>query len=168
MSAGLSPHAAVVCAILYTQQASHTGTVDGAARSASSCRRCLRQARSACARQRNAIQFSNSLPSRTTLPLPPRSGREGLGVARHTPEQRFLPIAPRPRERALLASDPATRKGAWREGRSPCITSRSRRAIHASFSLLVPPSPIRGRGECRAPDAPDSRVCNGSGRTHTR
>jgi hypothetical protein len=26
----------------------------------------------------------------------------------------------------------------------------------------------RGRRECRAPDAPDSRVCNGSGRTHTR
>jgi len=29
-------------------------------------------------------------------------------------------------------------------------------------------SPIRGRRECRAPDAPASRVCNGSGRTHTR
>src|ERR1700676_2447119 len=26
----------------------------------------------------------------------------------------------------------------------------------------------RGRRECRALDAPDSRVCNGSGRTHTR
>ncbi|SHJ32636.1 hypothetical protein SAMN05444159_0320 [Bradyrhizobium lablabi] len=31
-----------------------------------------------------------------------------------------------------------------------------------------PYPPVRGRRECRAPDAPDSRVCNGSGRTHTR
>jgi hypothetical protein len=36
------------------------------------------------------------------------------------------------------------------------------------FCLDVPPSPIRGRRECRAPDAPDSRVCNDSDRTHTR
>ena len=36
-----------------------------------------------------------------------------------------------------------------------------------SFSEISRP-PIRGRGECRAPDAPDSRVCNDSGRTHTR
>jgi hypothetical protein len=28
--------------------------------------------------------------------------------------------------------------------------------------------PNRGRRECRAPDAPNSRVCNGSGRAHTR
>jgi len=34
--------------------------------------------------------------------------------------------------------------------------------------LNFPPSPIRGRRECRAPDAPDSRVCNDSSRTHTR
>ena len=33
---------------------------------------------------------------------------------------------------------------------------------------LVRLSPKRGRRECRALDAPDSRVCNGSGRTHTR
>src|ERR1700730_9368925 len=36
------------------------------------------------------------------------------------------------------------------------------------FGLLVSPSAIRGRRECRAPDAPESRVCRGSGRTHTR
>src|ERR1700730_16864646 len=36
------------------------------------------------------------------------------------------------------------------------------------FCLKFRPSEIRGRRECRAPDAPDSRVCNGSGRTHTR
>jgi len=38
----------------------------------------------------------------------------------------------------------------------------------ASFALNFPPPDIRGRRECRAPDAPDSRVCNGSGRAHTR
>ena len=47
-------------------------------------------------------------------------------------------------------------------------TPRSRRMFRARFGLLVSPSPIRGRRECRASDAPDSRVCNGSGRTHTR
>jgi hypothetical protein len=31
---------------------------------------------------------------------------------------------------------------------------QSRRAFRASFGLLVPPSKIRGRGECRMPDAP--------------
>ncbi len=40
--------------------------------------------------------------------------------------------------------------------------------VRASFAIEFPPSPIRGRRECRAPDAPDSRVCNDSGRTHTR
>src|ERR1700761_4531229 len=38
----------------------------------------------------------------------------------------------------------------------------------ARFGRLVPPSPIRGRRECRAPDAPESRACRGSGRVHTR
>jgi hypothetical protein len=33
-------------------------------------------------------------------------------------------------------------------------TSRSRLAFRASFARNVPPSSIRGRGECRAPDAP--------------
>ncbi|SHH60781.1 hypothetical protein SAMN05443248_5380 [Bradyrhizobium erythrophlei] len=45
---------------------------------------------------------------------------------------------------------------------------RSRRMSCARFGLLVSPSAIRGRRECRAPDAPESRVCRGSGRTHTR
>ncbi len=36
------------------------------------------------------------------------------------------------------------------------------------FGWEIPYPPIRGRRECRAPDAPDSRACNGSGRTHTR
>jgi hypothetical protein len=33
-------------------------------------------------------------------------------------------------------------------------TSRSRRVTRARFALNFPPSPIRGRRECRAPDAP--------------
>src|SRR6202035_75655 len=33
--------------------------------------------------------------------------------------------------------------------------------FRARFGLLVPPSSIRGRRECRAPDAPDSRACDG-------
>jgi hypothetical protein len=41
--------------------------------------------------------------------------------------------------------------------------SRSRRAVRASFGPCVSPSRIRGRRECRAPDAPASRVCRGSG-----
>ena len=40
------------------------------------------------------------------------------------------------------------------------MSSRSRRAVFFARGLSVPPSPMRGRGECRAPDAPDSRVCN--------
>ena len=40
--------------------------------------------------------------------------------------------------------------------------SRSRRAFYASFAGIFPSSVFRGRRECRAPDAPDSRVCNGS------
>jgi hypothetical protein len=34
------------------------------------------------------------------------------------------------------------------------IASRSRRAIRASFAWKIPPSDIRGRRECRAPNAP--------------
>jgi hypothetical protein len=32
--------------------------------------------------------------------------------------------------------------------------SRSRGALHPSFAINIPPSEIRGRRECRAPDAP--------------
>jgi hypothetical protein len=46
--------------------------------------------------------------------------------------------------------------------------SRSRRASRASFTGKFLSSETRGRREYRAPDAPDSRVCNDSGRTHTR
>ena len=40
--------------------------------------------------------------------------------------------------------------------------------LSREFWPFVPPSPIRRRRECRAPDAPDSRVCRGSGSEHTR
>ena len=46
--------------------------------------------------------------------------------------------------------------------------SRSRRRFARGLILNFPPSHNRGRRECRAPDAPDSRVCNDSDRTHTR
>ena len=42
------------------------------------------------------------------------------------------------------------------------------RLIAPEVCQKFPYPPIRGRRECRAPDAPDSRACNGSGRTHTR
>jgi hypothetical protein len=60
-----------------------------------------------------------------------------------------------------------TRRVCRRQRRQNTAT-RSRRWFCASFGLLVPPSPIRGRGECRAPDAPDSRVCNVIGWKRTR
>ena len=40
--------------------------------------------------------------------------------------------------------------------------------MRPSFARISLPSQIRGRGECRAPDAPDSRVCNDSEKAHTR
>src|ERR1700688_3672822 len=46
--------------------------------------------------------------------------------------------------------------------------SRSRRTFLREFYLLVRLPLKRGRGEYRAPDAPASRVCNGSSRAHTR
>src|SRR6202790_3467924 len=55
---------------------------------------------------------------------------------------------------------PAMRKGAWREGRSPCMTSRSRGVFSREVCSLVRLPLKRGRRECRAPDAPASRVCN--------
>ena len=48
------------------------------------------------------------------------------------------------------------------------MNSRSRRMFRARFGLLVRPSSFRGRRECRAPDAPASRVCKNSGSEHTR
>ena len=40
--------------------------------------------------------------------------------------------------------------------------------FRARFACSVLPSSIRGRRECRAPDAPASRVCKNSGSEHTR
>jgi hypothetical protein len=41
------------------------------------------------------------------------------------------------------------------------MASRSRRTFCARFASNIAPSEIKGRRECRAPDAPDSRVCAG-------
>ena len=51
---------------------------------------------------------------------------------------------------------------------SAATPPRSRRVFCARFGLLVSPSSFGGRRECRAPDAPDSRVCNGSCEMRTR
>ena len=45
-------------------------------------------------------------------------------------------------------------RGVSKDGPRQDINSHSRRMFRARFGLLVPPSPIRGRRECRAPDAP--------------
>jgi hypothetical protein len=45
--------------------------------------------------------------------------------------------------------------------------SRSRRAFRASFAINLPPSPIRGRGERRAPLAPAALCALCIGRKHT-
>jgi hypothetical protein len=46
-------------------------------------------------------------------------------------------------------------------------TSRSRRGFRARFGLLVQPSSIRGRGECRMPDAPAASCAHGVTSMHT-
>jgi hypothetical protein len=53
-------------------------------------------------------------------------------------------------------------------GRGECTPPRSRRMSCARFFRFVRPSRIRGRRECRAPDAPDSRVCRDIVVEHTR
>jgi hypothetical protein len=45
--------------------------------------------------------------------------------------------------------------------------SRSRRAFRASFAINLPPSPVRGRGERRAPLAPAASCALCIGRKHT-
>jgi hypothetical protein len=79
-------------------------------------------------------------------------------------------------------------RSGWIAGSSPAMTATSGRderslapfaGIHKHAFAISPhvlrevchhhrPSQFRGRRECRAPDAPESRVCNDSGRTHTR
>jgi len=48
------------------------------------------------------------------------------------------------------------------------VTKPSRGTKCPSDASFRVPLKFRGRGECRAPDAPDSRVCNIIGKTHTR
>ena len=89
---------------------------------------------------------------------PSAKRRGGVGGDQQTRCQRSKLIDPPPQPL------PATRKSAWREGRLLRTTSRSRGMICPRFAFKFPPSSKRGRRECRAPDAPDSRVCNDSER----
>jgi len=50
------------------------------------------------------------------------------------------------------------------KGHTFAISPHVSREVFPVRSALL----VRGRRECRAPDAPDSRVCNVIGRTHTR
>jgi hypothetical protein len=52
--------------------------------------------------------------------------------------------------------------------KQPGTPPHSRRMFRAEFGPYVPPFSKRGRRECRAPDAPDSRVCRDSGCKRTR
>ncbi|SHG40137.1 hypothetical protein SAMN05444169_2241 [Bradyrhizobium erythrophlei] len=95
------------------------------------------------------IQFSNSLPSRTTPPLPPRSGGEGSGGGGSIGllfRQRVCRDTPHPL--------PATREGAWREGRSPCMAPRSRRMFRARFCHSFRPLRSEGAGNAGRPMRP--------------
>ena len=55
-------------------------------------------------------------------------------------------------------------KGGERTVHDFAISPRVSREVWPARSALS----HQGRRECRAPDAPDSRVCNGSGSRHTR
>ena len=87
-----------------------------------------------------------------------RSSLLGVGGGGGTAyvEAAFLPIDPPP------PTPPRHARARGGRGAHRATTSRSRRMFRASFALL-PPSPKRGRRECRAPDAPDSCVCRDSG-----
>ena len=55
--------------------------------------------------------------------------------------------------------------------KQPLCPKTQLRDLAAQFARVLPGTsrpPFRGRRECRAPDAPDSRVCNECGRAHTR
>jgi hypothetical protein len=61
----------------------------------------------------------------------------------------------------LLAMTTEVPKSADSHFKQPRQVSAIPRRDAPEFCSEFPPSPIRGRGECRAPDAPDSRVCDG-------
>ncbi len=68
---------------------------------------------------------------------------------------------PHPETSLRFVSDLSPQAGRGKAAASSANTaSQSRRAFRASFAKNVPPAPRRGRRECRASDAPDSRVCN--------
>jgi hypothetical protein len=98
------------------------------------------------------------------------------------PDEAKQSIEPQRRKEWIASSHPPSPEGGLRRtGVLPCANaSRLSQAMTSRHSFAIsrldapevcqkfPYPPIRGRRECRAPDAPDSRVCNDSGRTHTR
>jgi hypothetical protein len=104
---------------------------------------------------------------------PPRSGGEGsgVGVLQQTRCQRSKPIdPPPPTSRASFARlGPRHARGRVEGGeRTVHDFAISQHVFLLEVCSLVRLPLKRGRRECRALDAPASRVCNGSGRAHTR
>ena len=87
-----------------------------------------------------------------------RVGAEGVragGASAGTAASVYAEIPPTP------DPSPPRAKGAWEEGSAPAhdftISPHRMREVCIYFS----PSESKGRGECRATDAPDSHVCDG-------
>jgi hypothetical protein len=83
-------------------------------------------------------------------------------------------LHPTPAHISLRSCDPTlplqgrVSKRARNDARNSNTPPRSRGAIRPSFILLVPPSPNRGRRECRAPGAPAAARAKVESRKHTR
>src|SRR5580704_12118039 len=75
-------------------------------------------------------------PQKLVVPAKADPVRRGLSIQSLASLEYWVPLS---RGRRLVFADTA---------------SHSRRMFCARVGLLVPPSPIRGRRECRAPDAP--------------
>jgi hypothetical protein len=99
---------------------------------------------------------------RTTPRLLFSSPREAAGRGREWGVYQFAPLAASLPRHPPPPTPPRHAQERVEGGESPCTTSRSRGVLRPSFAIKFPPSPNRGRRECRAPDAPDSRVCEGS------
>jgi hypothetical protein len=69
-------------------------------------------------------------------------------------EQADRPPPPAPRSRPGPAPSPPRARGAWREGRSPCMTSRSRRRFCARFAKMSRPLQSEGAGNAGRPMRP--------------
>jgi hypothetical protein len=100
---------------------------------------------------------------------PPAKRLGGAGVARHTlkPRSADRPPTPDPGSSPGQAPSPPRATGAWREGRSPCMTSRSRRRFCARFAKMSRPLQSEGAGNAGRPMRPIA-ACAMSGVERTR